>query len=69
MLLTVQVPPHSVLPAVPVPADRGPVRQDLTKWNGDHALNGGNKEWAEEDGALHAFNMVPNTLYLDVNAF
>mmetsp|Transcript_32618 Transcript_32618/g.52523 ORF Transcript_32618/g.52523 Transcript_32618/m.52523 type:complete len:275 (+) Transcript_32618:3-827(+) len=31
--------------------------QDPTKWNGDHVLNGGNKEWAEEDGALHAYNM------------
>lgn len=29
-----------------------------TVWNGDHVLNGGNKEWAEEDAALHAFNMV-----------
>ena len=38
--------------------DIGLSSQDLTKWNGDHALNGGNKEWAEEDGALHAFNMV-----------
>jgi hypothetical protein len=36
----------------------GPVQQDVTKWNGDNSLNGGNKEWAEEDGALHAFNMV-----------
>jgi len=31
--------------------------QDPTKWNGDHVLNGGNKEWAEEDAALHAYNM------------
>eukprot|EP00286_Rhodomonas_abbreviata_P017091 CAMPEP_0181325336 /NCGR_PEP_ID=MMETSP1101-20121128/20863_1 /TAXON_ID=46948 /ORGANISM="Rhodomonas abbreviata, Strain Caron Lab Isolate" /LENGTH=158 /DNA_ID=CAMNT_0023433621 /DNA_START=46 /DNA_END=519 /DNA_ORIENTATION=- len=31
--------------------------QDPTKWNGDHSLNGGNKEWSEEDGALHAYNM------------
>jgi len=31
--------------------------QDPTVWNGDHVLNGGNKEWAEEDGALHAYNM------------
>jgi len=31
--------------------------QDPTVWNGDHVLNGGNKEWAQEDGALHAYNM------------
>lgn len=31
--------------------------QDPTVWNGDHVLNGGNKEWAEEDAALHAYNM------------
>ena len=31
--------------------------QEPTVWNGDHVLNGGNKEWAEEDGALHAYNM------------
>ena len=41
-----------------VPAAAGPVRQSETKWNGDHVLNGGNKEWAEEDSALHALNMV-----------
>ena len=28
------------------------------EWNGDHVLNGGNKEWPEEDAALHAFNLV-----------
>jgi hypothetical protein len=28
------------------------------EWNGDHVLNGGNKEWSEEDAALHAFNLV-----------
>eukprot|EP00282_Hemiselmis_andersenii_P037831 CAMPEP_0169446034 /NCGR_PEP_ID=MMETSP1042-20121227/10759_1 /TAXON_ID=464988 /ORGANISM="Hemiselmis andersenii, Strain CCMP1180" /LENGTH=236 /DNA_ID=CAMNT_0009557473 /DNA_START=19 /DNA_END=725 /DNA_ORIENTATION=- len=38
-------------------APPAPVHQDVTKWNGDHVLNGGNKEWAEEDAALHAFNM------------
>ena len=27
-------------------------------FNGDSSLNGGNKEWQEEDAALHAFNMV-----------
>jgi hypothetical protein len=27
-------------------------------YNGDSTLNGGNKEWEEEDAALHAFNMV-----------
>ena len=27
-------------------------------WNGDNVLNGGNREWAEEDAALHAYNMV-----------
>ncbi len=53
----VQVPPKVALP-VQLNSARGPVQQDVTKWNGDHALNGGNKEWAEEDGALHAFNMV-----------
>ena len=31
--------------------------QEPTVWNGDHVLNGGNKEWAEEDAALHAYNM------------
>mmetsp|Transcript_35480 Transcript_35480/g.80729 ORF Transcript_35480/g.80729 Transcript_35480/m.80729 type:complete len:352 (-) Transcript_35480:67-1122(-) len=31
--------------------------QDPTVWNGDHVLNGGNKEWSEEDAALHAYNM------------
>jgi len=31
--------------------------QKTTVWNADHVLNGGNKEWAEEDGALHAYNM------------
>jgi len=31
--------------------------QSPTKWNGDSSLNGGNKEWAEEDAALHAYNM------------
>ena len=31
--------------------------QDPTKWNGDHTLNGGNKEWSEEDAALHAYTM------------
>ena len=36
--------------------------QDPTKWNGDHVLNGGNKEWAEEDAALHAYNMVCEAL-------
>ncbi len=30
----------------------------LAVFNGDSTLNGGNKEWAEEDAALHAFNMV-----------
>ena len=29
-------------------------------YNGDSSLNGGNKEWQEEDAALHAFNMVTN---------
>jgi len=50
------VPPKVSLASSAYPA--GPVHQDLTKWNGDNALNGGNKEWAEEDGALHAFNMA-----------
>jgi len=31
--------------------------QEPTVWKGDHVLNGGNKEWAEEDAALHAYNM------------
>uniref|UniRef100_A0A6T8JX19 Transmembrane protein n=1 Tax=Hemiselmis andersenii TaxID=464988 RepID=A0A6T8JX19_HEMAN len=31
--------------------------QKTTVWNGDHVTNGGNKEWAEEDAALHAWNM------------
>jgi hypothetical protein len=31
--------------------------QEQTTWKGDHVLNGGNKEWAEEDAALHAYNM------------
>ena len=31
--------------------------QDVTKWNGDHALNGNNKEWSEEDAAQHAFTL------------
>eukprot|EP00281_Chroomonas_sp_CCMP1168_P033248 CAMPEP_0206248612 /NCGR_PEP_ID=MMETSP0047_2-20121206/20463_1 /ASSEMBLY_ACC=CAM_ASM_000192 /TAXON_ID=195065 /ORGANISM="Chroomonas mesostigmatica_cf, Strain CCMP1168" /LENGTH=121 /DNA_ID=CAMNT_0053674269 /DNA_START=18 /DNA_END=380 /DNA_ORIENTATION=- len=26
-------------------------------WNPDSTLSGGNKEWAEEDAALHAYNM------------
>ena len=26
-------------------------------WNADSSTNGGNKEWEEEDRALHAFNM------------
>lgn len=32
-------------------------QQDTTRWNGDNVLNGNNKEWSEEDAALHAFNM------------
>ena len=31
--------------------------QDVSKWQGDHVLNGGNKEWEEEDEAMHAYNM------------
>ena len=31
--------------------------QEPTVWKGDHVLNGGNKEWAEEDAAVHAYNM------------
>ncbi|EKX41773.1 hypothetical protein GUITHDRAFT_153745, partial [Guillardia theta CCMP2712] len=31
--------------------------QDPTIWNADSVLNGGNKEWSEEDAALHAYNM------------
>lgn len=31
--------------------------QEPTVWNGDHVTSGGNKEWAEEDAALHAYNM------------
>jgi hypothetical protein len=31
--------------------------QDPTKWNADSSLTGGNKEWAEEDAALHALNL------------
>jgi len=28
-----------------------------TVWQGDHVASGGNKAWAEEDAALHAYNM------------
>jgi len=31
--------------------------QNPTVWQGDHVLSGGNKEWAEEDAVLHAYNM------------
>ena len=49
------VPPHYLHGSTTNPP---PVSvQDPTKWNGDNVLNGGNKEWAEEDAALHAYNM------------
>eukprot|EP00961_Rhodomonas_salina_P224032 3029317-Rhodomonas_salina.3 len=44
----------AVMPAYPIPYG---TFQDPTKWNGDSSLNGGNKEWAEEDAAMHAYNM------------
>lgn len=34
-----------------------PPAQRTTVWNGDHVTNGGNKQWAEEDQAMHALNM------------
>lgn len=49
-----QIPPHYLAGSVNPPLVSV---QDPTKWNGDHVLNGGNKEWAEEDAALHAYNM------------
>jgi hypothetical protein len=36
-------------------------------WNGEAALNGGNREWAEEDAALHAYNMVDRFLLFQRN--
>ena len=55
------MPPQYVLPRKPqlVQPVGGAVKQYTSKWNADSALNGGNKEWAEEDGALHSLNMVP----------
>ncbi|KAJ1488529.1 hypothetical protein T484DRAFT_1783016 [Baffinella frigidus] len=49
-------PPHNTedLAGFPAPPNNF---QDPTVWNGDHVLNGGNKEWSEEDAALHAYNM------------
>jgi len=31
--------------------------QQPTVWQGDHVVSGGNKAWAEEDAALHAYTM------------
>uniref|UniRef100_A0A7S0VN68 Uncharacterized protein n=1 Tax=Hemiselmis tepida TaxID=464990 RepID=A0A7S0VN68_9CRYP len=48
--------PADVTPLL-VSSKGGKSVQKTTVWNGDHVTNGGNKEWAEEDAALHAWNM------------
>uniref|UniRef100_A0A7S0I1M0 Uncharacterized protein n=1 Tax=Hanusia phi TaxID=3032 RepID=A0A7S0I1M0_9CRYP len=49
-----KVPATSLSGGFPAPPN---TFQDPTVWNADSVLNGGNKEWSEEDAALHAYNM------------
>jgi hypothetical protein len=54
---TVLAPPPQPWGAPPVPV--GPnAYQYATIWNGDHTLSGGQSEWAAEDAAQHALNLV-----------